>query len=107
MPRWCSTSNCSTSRSTGSGHPHVDDFPGTAIRRERLCGLMAASKTIRVQAPGGTDISFPIEGRQAFASSGIFRNRGQWGNRPTGAAYLAPVEGGSQGVVVVDGSMAG
>ena len=60
-----------------------------------------------MQAPGGTDIHFPIAGRQAFASSGIFRNKGQWGNLPTGEAYLAPVEGGSQGVVVVDGSMAG
>ena len=49
----------------------------------------------------------PIEGRQPHASSGLFRERGQWGNLPTGEAYLAPIEGASNGVVVVDGSMAG
>ena len=48
-----------------------------------------------------------MSGREAFASSGIFRERGQWGNLPTGEAYLAPLEGRSHGVVVVDGSMAG
>jgi leucyl aminopeptidase (aminopeptidase T) len=49
----------------------------------------------------------PIAGRQAHASSGLFRKKGQWGNLPTGEAYLAPLEGRSEGVVVVDGSMAG
>jgi leucyl aminopeptidase (aminopeptidase T) len=49
----------------------------------------------------------PIAGREAHASSGLFREKGQWGNLPTGEAYLAPVEGQSEGVVVVDGSMAG
>ena len=37
----------------------------------------------------------------------MFRQRGEWGNLPTGEAYLAPLEGQSSGVVVVDGSMAG
>jgi aminopeptidase len=83
------------------------DYERIARRTRRLCELMGAARTIRVQAPGGTAITLPIEGRQAFASSGIFRERGQWGNLPTGEAYLAPVEGGAQGVVVVDGSMAG
>ena len=49
----------------------------------------------------------PIAGREAHASSGLFREKGQWGNLPTGEAYLAPLEGRSNGVVVVDGSMAG
>jgi leucyl aminopeptidase (aminopeptidase T) len=49
----------------------------------------------------------PIKGRTAHASSGLFREKGLWGNLPTGEAYLAPIEGRSNGVVVVDGSMAG
>ena len=36
----------------------------------------------------------------------LFRKRGESGNLPTGEAYLAPVEGESEGVVVVDGSIA-
>jgi leucyl aminopeptidase (aminopeptidase T) len=62
---------------------------------------------VHVQAPAGTDIVLPIKGRQVHASSGLFREKGQWGNLPTGEAYLAPREGESNGVVVVDGSMAG
>jgi leucyl aminopeptidase (aminopeptidase T) len=51
-------------------------------------------------------VTLPIKGRKAHASSGLFREKGLWGNLPTGESYLAPVEGESQGVVVVDGSMA-
>jgi leucyl aminopeptidase (aminopeptidase T) len=83
------------------------DYQRIAERTHRICELMAATRTVRVQAPGGTDLTMPIEGRQPHASSGLFREKGQWGNLPTGEAYLAPVEGVSQGVLVVDGSMAG
>jgi aminopeptidase len=83
------------------------DYGRIAARTERICGLMAEAREIRVQAPAGTDLVMPIAGRTPHASTGLFRQRGQWGNLPTGEAYLAPREGESQGVVVVDGSMAG
>jgi len=83
------------------------DYHRIAERTFALCRLLERSRTIRVQAPAGTDITMPIEGRHAHASSGLFREKGQWGNLPTGEAYLAPNEGRSHGVVVVDGSMAG
>jgi aminopeptidase len=83
------------------------DYRRIAERTRRICTLMEQTSVIRVQAPGGTDITMPIHGRKAHASSGIFRERGEWGNLPTGEAYLAPLEGQSQGVVVVDGSMTG
>jgi aminopeptidase len=83
------------------------DYTRIAARTATLCTLMERTKTVRVQTAAGTDITMPIEGRRAFASSGLFRNRGESGNLPTGEAYLAPLEGRSNGVVVVDGSMAG
>ena len=83
------------------------DYHAIAARTARLCALMEQTSVIRVTAPGGTDVTLPIAGRHAHASSGLFREKGQWGNLPTGEAYLAPLEGQSQGVVVVDGSMAG
>jgi aminopeptidase len=83
------------------------DYHAIAARTYRLCDLLGKTHTIRVKAPGGTDVTMPVEGRQPHASSGLFRERGQWGNLPTGEAYLAPLEGVSNGVVVVDGSMAG
>jgi len=82
------------------------DYHRIAERTFRLCELLDRTETIRVQAPRGTDIILPKQGRKAHASTGLFHDKGQWGNLPTGEAYLAPVEGASNGTVVVDGSMA-
>jgi leucyl aminopeptidase (aminopeptidase T) len=82
------------------------DYNKIAERTFTICKLMEKTSVIRVTAPSGTDISLPMKGRTAHASSGIFREKGQWGNLPTGESYLAPLEGKSNGVVVVDGSMA-
>jgi aminopeptidase len=82
------------------------DYSAIAQRTFALCTLLEKAKEIRVRTPGGTDIMMPIAGRHAHASSGLFREKGEWGNLPTGEAYLCPLEGKSNGVVVVDGSMA-
>jgi leucyl aminopeptidase (aminopeptidase T) len=82
------------------------DYQRIAARTLRLCELLDRTGTIRVTSPAGTDVRLPKSGRKALASTGLFRERGQWGNLPTGEAYLAPLEGTSNGVVVVDGSMA-
>ncbi len=83
------------------------DYNRIAARTAALCDRLARTSVVRVKAPAGTDIVMPIAGRKPHASSGLLREDGQWGNLPTGEAYLAPVEGQSRGVVVVDGSMAG
>jgi aminopeptidase len=82
------------------------DYNAIAQRTFALCSLMEKTSIIRVTSPAGTNISMPIKGRTAHASSGLFREKGQSGNLPTGEAYLAPLEGLSNGIVVVDGSMA-
>ncbi len=83
------------------------DYERIALLTSRLCEMLETTRSIRVQSPSGTDILLPVEGRRAHASSGVFRERGQYGNLPTGEAYLAPLEGQSSGIVVVDGAMAG
>ncbi len=83
------------------------DYHAIAARTLHLCERLGRVSVVRVTAPGGTDIAMPVAGRRAHASSGLFTEAGQWGNLPTGEAYLAPLEGQSRGVVVVDGAMAG
>ncbi len=73
----------------------------------KLKKILETGKKIRVTTSIGTDISFSIAGRKAFASKGLFHAKGESGNLPTGEAFLAPVEGTANGVFVVDGSMAG
>jgi leucyl aminopeptidase (aminopeptidase T) len=82
------------------------DYNAIARRTVVLCTMMEQTSVIRVTSPAGTDITLPIKGRSAHASSGLFRVKGQSGNLPTGEAYLAPLEHQSNGRFVVDGSMA-
>lgn len=83
------------------------DYNAIADRTNMLVERLNRTKKIRVVSPAGTDLTMPIEGRKAIASHGIFRKKGEGGNLPTGEAYLAPLEGKSYGLLVVDGSMAG
>ena len=70
--------------------------------------LMNKAKKIRVKSAFGTDITFSVEGRRGHGlSAGIYSKKGKWGNLPEGEAFIAPVEGSSQGHFVVDGSIAG
>ena len=68
---------------------------------------MNKTDLIRVTAPNGTDISMSIKGRKTIPSKGLFHNKGESGNLPTGEAFAAPIEGKSEGVFVADGSFAG
>ena len=83
------------------------DYNLIAARTKKLCSMLEKTAVVRVTSPAGTDITLPMKGRKAHASTGLFREAGQWGNLPTGEAYLAPLEGKSNGIMVVDGSMAG
>jgi leucyl aminopeptidase (aminopeptidase T) len=71
-----------------------------------VAGVLDEGKEVRVTTALGTDLTFSIEGRRARRSTGLLVNPGDWGNLPSGEAYIAPVEGTANGVVVVDGSMA-
>ncbi len=83
------------------------DYQAIARRTLRVTELLTAARMARVTTPAGTDVSLPIAGIAAIASTGLIRAAGQWGNLPSGEAYLRPEEGASEGVVVVDASLAG
>jgi len=73
----------------------------------KLKGILEKGSNVRVTSALGTDISFSIKGRTSYASKGLFHAKGESGNLPTGETFLAPVEGTSNGIFIVDGSMAG
>lgn len=83
------------------------DYHKIAELTNRLGDMMEKTKEVRVTSPSGTDLTMPIEGRKAIRSHGLFREKGQGGNLPTGEAFVAPIEEHSQGIAVFDGSMAG
>lgn len=83
------------------------DYVKIAALTVKLKKIFEKTKIVRVTSPAGTDITMDITGRTAYASKGLFHKKGESGNLPTGETFVAPLEGKSSGVVVVDGSMAG
>ncbi len=83
------------------------DYEKIAKLTIKLTKMLDKAGTARVTAPNGTDITMNLKGRKGIASKGLFRKKGESGNLPTGEAFIAPLEGKTEGVFVVDGSMSG
>ena len=83
------------------------DYKKIAALSIKLKGILEKGKRVRITTQIGTDISFSIKGRKSIASKGLYHKKGESGNLPTGETFLAPVEGTTNGVFIVDGSMAG
>ncbi|MDF1611519.1 aminopeptidase [Stygiobacter electus] len=83
------------------------DYNKIAALTIKLQQILNDVNIVKVTAPNGTDITLDITGRKALPSKGLFHKKGESGNLPTGEAYIAPLEGKSNGVFVVDGSMSG
>ena len=52
-------------------------------------------------------LTLDLTGRPGVPSPGVYREKGQGGNLPSGEAYIAPLEDSSNGTMVIDGSMVG
>lgn len=73
----------------------------------RLTELLDRSTEVLIKTDKGTDLNFNISNRKGIADTGQLREKGQFGNLPAGEAYIAPVEGSANGILVVDAMMAG
>ncbi|MBM4158848.1 MAG: aminopeptidase, partial [Ignavibacteria bacterium] len=74
---------------------------------KKISEILNPASEIRVVTKKGTDITMPMKGRKVIESTGVLLNKGDWGNMPSGEVYLAPWEDKSNGIIVIDGSMAG
>jgi leucyl aminopeptidase (aminopeptidase T) len=59
-----------------------------------------------ITCPNGSDLRIGLEKRDGIEDSGDIAAPGAFGNLPCGEGFLAPVEGTSEGTLVVDGSIA-
>jgi leucyl aminopeptidase (aminopeptidase T) len=82
------------------------DYVRVAELTHQVAGWLTAGEAVCL-VKDGRELRLSIAGRTAIASTGVYRERGQGGNLPSGEAYIAPVEGAAEGELVVDGSMAG
>ena len=81
------------------------DYKELGDRCKKLTELFKGVVNVFVTAPGGTDIKIPIKDRGLMSDDGDFTKPGTGGNIPAGEVFISPVVGGSEGVIVYDGSM--
>lgn len=80
------------------------DFARVAETAERVRALLSAADQVRVTAPGGTDVTMSLAGREAMKVTGMAREAGVRAGWPDIEAFIAPVEGTAGGTVVIDAS---
>lgn len=82
------------------------DYAEVERRTMALTERLTHAKTARIEKDGHV-LTMDLNGRNGVASPGVYRTPGASGNFPSGEAYIAPLENGANGSVVIDGSMVG
>lgn len=82
------------------------DYDEVQSLTERVSAILDAGKTVVIEK-NGERLTFAIDGQRAMSSTGMFTQKGQSGNLPSGESYIAPVEGTAEGTVIIDQSIAG
>ena len=78
------------------------DWRQLSERTNRLAERINRAVAVRVESSNGTRMHFGKRGRTAAGDDGLLTKPGSFGNLPAGEVYLAPVEGTSEGVMVLE-----
>ena len=71
----------------------------------KMTDVLSIGRNVHITTPGGTDLRMSINGKKGIPDTGFVTEQGMTCNIPAGEAFLAPVEGTAEGILVVDGSM--
>lgn len=83
------------------------DYEKVKIMSKVVADKISDAREMVIKTEAGTDLWVGLAGRKARADTGIYTEKGDSGNLPAGEAFIAPVEGLSHGIIVIDGSMGG
>jgi leucyl aminopeptidase (aminopeptidase T) len=83
------------------------DMEGLRRRGRAIADALSAGSEARITSESGSDLRLGLDGRDAIADAGELTERRAFGNVPCGEGFIAPVEGTTEGTLVVDGSIAG
>lgn len=82
------------------------DYQEMEMISKKICSNFKSKDTIRLTTKKGTDINIPIQ-KKMFMDLGLYHKKGSFGNLPAGEVGFAPIEGKTNGVLVIDKTMAG
>jgi leucyl aminopeptidase (aminopeptidase T) len=78
------------------------DWTLLAERTKHLAERINRAAEITVETGNGTRMRFGKKGRVAEGDDGLLTKPGSFGNLPAGEVYLAPLEGTSEGVMILE-----
>lgn len=81
------------------------DYALLKKRCARIKSILDRAVSVRVSAPGGTDIELGLRKRIAKSDDGDFSRPGTGGNLPAGETFVSPENGTAVGTIVFDGSI--
>lgn len=89
--------------------PITADYEQVAELTRQVAELLDKAKSAELitGSEGQYRLTMSLEGRPGMPSTGLYREKGQSGNLPSGEGYIAPVEGTAEGQVCIDGSFVG
>lgn len=82
--------------------PMMVDWKAMEERTIRLLRTVEGGERIEIEAPNGTEIEIHYRGRRVMADTGILTKPGSFGNLPAGEVFLAPLEGLTEGRLVLE-----
>ena len=88
------------------GMPVSFDYDQVEKLTGTLTEMLTKASTARICKDGHT-LTLDLQSRKGIPSPGVYREKGQSGNLPSGEAYIAPMENGVNGSMIIDGSMVG
>ncbi len=84
------------------GGPMAVDYAIIHEECVKIAALVDQAKDVTLISPGGTALKFSLGGRKGFIDDGIRTEKGAFGNLPAGEVYTAPLEGTTNGKLVVE-----
>lgn len=76
------------------------DWKEVARLSTDVADILSEAEWVHVKAEG-TDMEFSVAGRKAVADTGLFHQKGQFGNLPAGEAFVAPLEDSAFGKLTI------
>jgi leucyl aminopeptidase (aminopeptidase T) len=83
------------------------DMEGLRRKGAAVVELLSRGSEARIKCQRGSDLRLDLGGRSGIVDDGVLSRRGAFGNLPCGEGFIAPIEGATNGRLVVDGSIAG
>lgn len=84
------------------GGPMAADFTEIHEECDKIARLVTQARKVTLTSPGGTDLKFSLQGRKGLIDDGIFTVEGAFGNLPSGEVFSVPLEGTTNGRLVVE-----